>query len=189
MTQSDCELIYNGTYFPNNPTCDTVSCPPPSEKTGACCYVGAAGLICEELDGEWCAELNGTWSPGIPCECIDCDNTTPTGACCFLDDLGYMTCVEITESECNKLLESSYAGNYTSCGNTLCCSPIGACCITDKCVLTSQIQCEFASGVYNGDGITCAVIECLYCNEDINGDGVVDVADLLKLIAAWGVCP
>ena len=189
MTQSDCESIYNGTYFPNSSTCDTVSCPPPSEETGACCYVGAAGLICEELNGEWCAELNGTWSPGIPCECIDCENTTPTGACCYLDDLGYMTCVEISESECNKQLESSYAGDYTTCGNTLCCSPIGACCITDQCVLTSQIQCESASGVYNGNGISCAVIKCLYCNEDINGDGVVDVADLLKLIAAWGACP
>jgi len=27
------------------------------------------------------------------------------------------------------------------------------------------------------------------CAEDINGDGVVNVADLLQLIGAWGVCP
>ncbi len=189
MTESDCELIYNGTYFPNNSTCDTVSCPPSSEETGACCYEGAAGLICEELDGGWCAELNGTWFPGIACECIDCDTTIPTGACCYLDDLGYMTCIEISESQCNKQLEFSYAGDYTTCGNTLCCSPIGACCITDRCVLTSQIQCDFASGVYHGDGITCAVIECLYCSSDINGDGVVNIDDLLVLIGAWGMCP
>ena len=25
--------------------------------------------------------------------------------------------------------------------------------------------------------------------EDINGDGIVDVADLLLLLAAWGPCP
>jgi hypothetical protein len=24
---------------------------------------------------------------------------------------------------------------------------------------------------------------------DINGDGVVDVTDLLALLAAWGICP
>ena len=29
---------------------------------------------------------------------------------------------------------------------------------------------------------------CDACPEDLNGDGVVDVSDLLMLIAAWGAC-
>ena len=48
----------------------------------------------------------------------------------------------------------------------------------------------------NGDG-TVNVLDLLEvlaawgatgCPEDINGDGVVDVLDLLEVLAAWGPC-
>ena len=50
----------------------------------------------------------------------------------------------------------------------------------------------------NGDGVVdvldlLAVLAvwgpCPGCPEDINGDGVVNVLDLLEVLAAWGPCP
>jgi hypothetical protein len=37
----------------------------------------------------------------------------------------------------------------------------------------------------NPDDVTCPV----HCAEDVTGDGVVDISDLLAIIAVWGVCP
>lgn len=51
-------------------------------------------------------------------------------------------------------------------------------------------ECDIASGVsvdVDADGIPD---ECLVsCPPDTNGDGSVNVTDLLALLAAWGVCP
>mgnify|MGYP002528421595 CR=1 FL=1 len=43
----------------------------------------------------------------------------------------------------------------------------------------------------NGWWVACNVITyvSIPCQGDLNGDGVIDVSDLLKLIAAWGPCP
>ena len=64
---------------------------------------------------------------------------------------------------------------------------------------TSRIDLDFnCLADTNGDGnVNVADIlqligawgPCAGCNEDINNDGSVDVADLLDLIAAWGACP
>ena len=94
-----------------------------------------------------------------------------------------------TSPRCEKKPESSYAGDYTTCIDEFCCDPIGACCVSGQCLLVTQTQCIAGNGVYYGNGNLCTAVNCNYCPADINSDGSVDVADLLVLIAAWGVCP
>ena len=58
-------------------------------------------------------------------------------------------------------------------------------------------ECE-CPGDVNGDGFVnindlLAIVgawgECSSCSEDINGDGYANVTDLLMVIDAWGACP
>ncbi|MHC4991832.1 MAG: hypothetical protein ACYTGC_12710, partial [Planctomycetota bacterium] len=68
-------------------------------------------------------------------------------------------------------------------------APIGACCLNDNsCVQLTQTDCELQGGGYQGDDTTCAENPCAVTG-DINGDGMVDVDDLVLLILAWGPCP
>ena len=43
----------------------------------------------------------------------------------------------------------------------------------------------------DGDGSTCEESDCgtATCAEDVNGDGMVNVNDILAVIAGWGMCP
>ena len=66
--------------------------------------------------------------------------------------------------------------------------PTGGCCIPgeDDCQMLTQADCEDQLGSYNGDWVHCAWDDCLYlCDGDTNGDLVVDVSDLLAVIADW----
>jgi predicted outer membrane repeat protein len=70
----------------------------------------------------------------------------------------------------------------------------GACCINGTCVVTTSPNCVAAGGTYQGNGSTCASANCPpnSCTADIEpngGDGMVNTADLLKIINSWGLCP
>jgi hypothetical protein len=75
------------------------------------------------------------------------------------------------------------------CDQTL--AQLGACCLpTDGCVLVTETTCTNAGGVFQGAGVSCKAAPCPPpCVGDINGDGAVATADLLALLAAWGLCP
>ena len=72
------------------------------------------------------------------------------------------------------------------------CSPpvTGACCLSDQtCVEDTVDGCFFAGGIYQGDRTICTadtcqppVVNC--CLGDLNGDEVLDIADLEPMIAA-----
>ena len=77
-------------------------------------------------------------------------------------------------------------------GGLLSCDPtVGACCLPQGgCVLTTQANCIATGGTYQGDGTDCGSAGCPEpCSGDVNGDGLVNVTDLLALLAAWGACP
>ncbi|MBX3387595.1 MAG: hypothetical protein KF768_13585 [Phycisphaeraceae bacterium] len=62
--------------------------------------------------------------------------------------------------------------------------PCGACCLPDNsCVVISMDNCQSQGGTYQGDNAECLVATC--CPGDTNGDGVVDLADLLDFLGAW----
>lgn len=72
------------------------------------------------------------------------------------------------------------------------CDPVvtlGSCCVGGSCVVTRPSDCTSAGGIYLGDGTACERGSCpAACTSDSNGDGEVDVVDLLALLAAWGRC-
>jgi hypothetical protein len=66
----------------------------------------------------------------------------------------------------------------------------GACCIDTMCVLTTASDCFDASGSYAGDGVSCTEGACGEpCPGDIDGNGIVDVIDILAVLNSWGGCP
>ncbi len=68
-------------------------------------------------------------------------------------------------------------------------SPAGACCIRDVCVQTASVACWEAGGLYRGENSTCIKACMPVCDEDVTGDGVVNLTDLLRVISAFGFCP
>jgi hypothetical protein len=84
------------------------------------------------------------------------------------------------------------AGTDTPGGPNLLCSPppppTGACCRTDgTCFQATQTGCGAFDGTYQGDGTSCGNVSCPQpCPADINGDNLVNTADLLAVINGWG---
>ena len=68
-------------------------------------------------------------------------------------------------------------------------SPAGACCIRDVCVQTASVACWEAGGLYRGETTTCVAACDAVCDEDVTGDGVVNLTDVLRVISAFGFCP
>ena len=55
----------------------------------------------------------------------------------------------------------------------------GCCCVDTQCVVRSQANCQALGGTYMGDGTICC--SCPH-QGDINGDGVINVNDIIALI-------
>jgi hypothetical protein len=69
--------------------------------------------------------------------------------------------------------------------------PRGGCClIHGVCAKTTEPDCIEVEGSWAGIDTKCESANCdVYCASDIDGDGEVDITDLLEMIAAWGTCP
>ncbi len=68
-----------------------------------------------------------------------------------------------------------------------CPSPKGPCCVLG-CTETTEADCLALGGTWLGEGSTCETCPPL-CPSDANGDGVINIDDLLALLSLWGPCP
>ncbi len=118
---------------------------------------------------------------------FDC-SLSGTGACCGGD-----ACWEMSSVDCSNG-GGAWNGDGTLCVDVTCVGgggeTTGACCVGADCVQATETSCVDAGGVFYGSSVTCIATNCpAGCAEDINGDGFVNVNDLLALIGAWGMCP
>ena len=69
-------------------------------------------------------------------------------------------------------------------------SETGACCLSSgTCVVVPQHNCEFAGGSFLGADSECVDSSCSEtCDGDVDGNGSVNVTDLLTVLSAWGPC-
>ena len=66
----------------------------------------------------------------------------------------------------------------------------GACCIGQICIIASTSgACDDANGTFEDGLIECEGVVCNGCPADLNGDGSVEVNDIIEVIASWGACP
>ena len=67
---------------------------------------------------------------------------------------------------------------------------LGACCINGYAIELPQNDCDYVSGEFMGDGTDPTDVTCsLVCSEDVNGDGLVNVSDIMAVLDVWGACP
>jgi len=92
---------------------------------------------------------------------------------------------KVIQENCSSSGGSVWLGEGRDCES--CASSIGACCVDSGCTQLDETSCDELGGTWTGGG-SCD--DCQpYCMSDVNGDAIVDVLDLLEVIAAWGNCP
>lgn len=186
LLETDC-VAQAGTFQGNGTDCATVTCPAP---TVACCF---AGFGCLDLTESDCIAAGGApQGIGSDCASVEC---FPIGACCLID----ASCVDAVDPDQCLALGGVFQGNNTDCGTTVCPDPIGACCFdTGFCLDLTEASCLQAGASWMGIGTDCTdangngqadACETPPCPTDLNGDLVVDVVDLLQLLAVWGPAP
>ena len=118
---------------------------------------------------------------GIPDEC----QGNPSGACCFGSQ-----CVRVTLANCSSS-GGEYFGDGSNCADSPCGpSGTGACCLNGACISATLEDCFVAGGSFAGALAGCSDVSCpVECMGDTNGNGVVDIEDLLDVIGSWGPCP
>jgi len=108
------------------------------------------------------------------------------GACCVKK-----TCYEVEIIFCNSI-GGDWLGYNATCEVDSCTDPpqYGACCINGESIPLFDYDCDRILGTFMGEGTNPDDVTCpVHCAEDVTGDGVVDVSDLLAIIAVWGACP
>jgi predicted outer membrane repeat protein len=114
-------------------------------------------------------------------------NTAKSGGGILLT--GYHT-LSLSEARfCNNSPDHIVGDWVDNCGNVFdeC---LGACCTNNTCVLSEQDDCFFFGGKWMGEQTACEDNLCAStCYGDIDGDGIVNIVDVLGVMASWGACP
>jgi len=184
LTAAECGA-QGGTYKGNDTTCATQSCP---ELSGPCCFPATGN--CLALKASQCLAAGGVpGPPGASCAGYVC---FPSGACCLPDG----SCEnDLSPEEC-AALSGTYQGNNSDCGQVACPEPVGACCFsTGFCLELTEEECGLAGAAWGGMGSDCDDgnangtpdgCERRAVSGDLNGDGLVNGADLGILLSQWG---
>ena len=205
-TAADCSAM-GGSYQGDFVSCTSFPCGGAPE--GACCQ----GEFCSIMTQASCGSEGGSYQgDNTVCDATTCDN----GGCevgyspdcmgtCFEDNV-YTDWVGDTYCDDGAYIPADYGYGgpagvaiYLNCDEFQCdggdCScdgggdPTGACCFGTDCFVTTAVECEGNGGEWGGDNTTCSADTCgspSTCDADVNGDGTVDVGDLLEIISAWG---
>jgi hypothetical protein len=159
-----------GTFLPLEPCGAAVAGPNQCNPTdsGACCFPSGD---CSVILRATCTSMGGAFQ-GVgstcyfPYKCYAC--CQPSNACTY--DLA---------TDCTASGGTSLGISYPGATN-------GACCFPDECCRRlSPGDCAAAGGMYKGNNTSCTTCPPL-CPADINGDGLVNVTDLVAVITEWG---
>jgi hypothetical protein len=206
-TANDCGLL-NGDFHSNSYSCEDFECGTMPDS-GGCCTNGN----CYDLAENICDQINGDFQgDNVPCQGQgSIENLEVTDYCCggywykltedsiefgSTDGYGYHYAT-ITIPEGQATLNVFFATTYNK--NPRFRVFDGNWEILDSLYQSGTITLEPGTYVYEAvefggsiswsggsDPIECTLSDCA---ADLNGDGEVDIDDLLLLIGAWGVCP
>jgi hypothetical protein len=176
LTPGDCAALGGILQSPDT-TCATYVC---GQGEGACC-VEVTGA-CVEFNVNDCYLVGGIhMGEGTLCADTTC---FPEGACC----LSSGNCIGPVSPEDCAAVGGLFQGNATTCASANCPQPVGACCGVGFCLDLTEGECLAVAGEWAGIDSTCddPAICGGDCPEDINGDGEIDVNDLLEIVGGWG---
>ena len=176
VTPSDCS-IFGGTSADSGTTCDTYAC---GSGSGACCVESTGN--CVDFDLQTCVVVGGIhMGEGTSCAQTTC---FPEGACC----LAAGSCISPVSSDDCLAVGGLFQGDATSCSTVSCPQPIGACCSATWCLDLTEDDCNAVAGDWYGAETTCENSSGCQtdCPEDIDGDGNINVSDLLSVVGDWG---
>lgn len=164
MTQADCSAA-GGTYHGDNSSCNQNPC-----GGGGGCEAG------------WTADCQGTCFPDEVYKAWIADGYCDDGAY-IPADYGCTECPAGVAIWLN-CEEFSCDGGDCDCGPA---DPVGACCFGADCFESTELECSGNGGEWQGDNTTCEIGTCgVPCPADVDGNGSVDVSDILAIVGAWG---
>ncbi len=174
FTASECDS-WGGEFQGSGTSCGSSTC---GDGVGACCIEDTGS--CVDFDLETCQVVGGIHhGEGSNCEDVIC---FPEGACCLPDG----SCIGPVSPEDCVATGGAFQGDSTDCGSVSCPLPVGGCCGGDWCLDLTEVDCEAVAGQWSGVETLCDADPCSECPADVNGDGEVNVNDLLAIIAEWG---
>jgi len=175
LTPSECS-IFGGTIADAGTACATYVC---GSGVGACCVPATGNCVNFALDQ--CNTVGGVhMGEGTLCADTTC---FPEGACCLADG----GCIGPVSPEDCEAVAGAFQGDATVCATTDCPQPLGACCGAGWCLDTTDLDCQAVGGGWlEGEVCTDGSICDAGCIEDINGDGHINVDDLLSVVNQWG---
>lgn len=156
--------------------CDSYEC----NVLGACCFLD--GGCAPDVPAEACNADGGTFQgEDVTCQNADCPQ--PEGACCFTNLTG-THCFSLTETDCQVITESNWAGQFTNCRDSDVNQTADAC----ECGQIDQDwdgDCDVDGSDYarfemcrtDGDAMAGPLCQCFDTNGDF-GVSVLDFADL-----------
>ncbi|HIB00925.1 MAG TPA: hypothetical protein EYO31_03305 [Phycisphaerales bacterium] len=205
-TAAACSAI-GGTYQGDFVSCTSYPCG--GAPTGACCVAGNCSIETQAA----CGTAGGSYlGDGSACSAGACDNGgcqvgySPDCAGTCFEDAVYTDWVGDGYCDDGSYIPSDYGyggpagvaiflnctqfncdnGDCTGCGGG---DPTGTCCVGSSCTEVTLVACTAAGGEWGGANTLCAVDTCgttTSCPADLNGDGSVNVSDVLAMVGVWG---